>query len=420
MAFVKKLLPPLLILGLGVGGFILLMKTKAQPLPAEIKEKAWTVATQPVTLQTLHPTLSLYGRIESPRSSQLSAAVNAEVLTVPVREGQRVEQGALLVQLDARDAELLLQQRRAEVANIEAQLKQEHNTHQNNLQALPKEKHLLTLAERAAERARRLQKQKLGSDSALDTSLQAVEQQKLVINARQLQINNHRARLNQLQARLEQAKALQAQAQRDVERTQIHAPFSALISQIAVAPGENIRIGSPLLTLYDVQALEVRAQVPERYQTQLARALSSGQSLLASSTSLGEAVNFRLDRLAGEINQGSGGIDALFKAVEQEPPLRLGQFLDLRLQLPPLENVIAIPYEALYGTDRVYKLAENRMHSVSVQRVGEYQDAEGAIQLLVRSTELQGGEQLITTQLPNAMDGLKVLAKASSEKDKAS
>ncbi|NIM26880.1 MAG: hypothetical protein GTO67_07015, partial [Gammaproteobacteria bacterium] len=45
---------------------------------------------------------------------------------------------------------------------------------------------------------------------------------------------------------------------------------------------------------------------------------------------------------------------------------------------------------------------------LEVQRVGERRDAESAAQVLVRSPELQSGDRIVVTQLPNAMDGLRV------------
>jgi len=48
------------------------------------------------------------------------------------------------------------------------------------------------------------------------------------------------------------------------------------------------------------------------------------------------------------------------------------------------------------------------MKRLTVERVGEQILSSGKSQLLVRSPALQKGSQVIITQLPNAMDGLKV------------
>ena len=52
--------------------------------------------------------------------------------------------------------------------------------------------------------------------------------------------------------------------------------------------------------------------------------------------------------------------------------------------------------------------AENRMRAVRVQRVGETDDAEGRARVLVTAPGLVDGTAVVTTQLPNALDGLLV------------
>jgi len=119
-------------------------------------------------------------------------------------------------------------------------------------------------------------------------------------------------------------------------------------------------------------------------------------------------VRLRLTRIAGQINKDSGGIDGLFTVEKGQEFLRLGQLLNLTLNLPEATEIVVLPFEAVYGTNRIYKLQDNRMQGVLVERVGEKVAVAGESHILVRSAELKPGDKVITTQLPNAMDGLKV------------
>ena len=76
------------------------------------------MSLQSARREVLAPTLTLYGRVESPRVAALSAAVTADVETVTALEGETVESGQLLVMLDDRESALVLEQRRAEVAEL--------------------------------------------------------------------------------------------------------------------------------------------------------------------------------------------------------------------------------------------------------------------------------------------------------------
>ena len=73
-----------------------------------------------------------------------------------------------------------------------------------------------------------------------------------------------------------------------------------------------------------------------------------------------------------------------------------------------VENVVELPYEALYGLDRVYRYQDGRMQPVTVERIGERRLEDGSVRLLVQSDDLRQGDKIVTTQLPNAVSGLRV------------
>lgn len=409
----KKILLPVLILAFGVGGFVLLkfLSPPAQPVVAQ--EQIWSVKLLNVTLRAQQPTLLLYGRVESPKAATLRVPTLSQnnalsVLAVPHLEGEIVENGALLVKLEDRDTQLLLQQREAAVNNLDAQINSEKTQHDSNLAALKYEQTLVALAERGVARARQLEKQRAGSQAALDEASKALAQQQLSVTARQREIRNHPARLQQLQASLQQAKAQLAQVKLELSRTEIRAPFAGRLAAVSVAVGDRVQIGSILVSIYDTQTLEVRAQIPGRYQDRVLTALHHDQSLIAQTQLYNEPIQFKLVRVAGEIQQNSGGIDALLSVTQGAELLRLGQFVTPVLQLPQQENVMTLPYSAIYGADRIYKLVDGRMHSVKIELVGEQIDAAGTTHVLVRSAQLNQGDQIISTQLPNAMEGLRV------------
>jgi hypothetical protein len=125
----------------------------------------------------------------------------------------------------------------------------------------------------------------------------------------------------------------------------------------------------------------------------------------------GQPVVAQLDRLGGETGQNSGGLDALFQVTEGVRWLIPGRVLTVHMDLPPEDNVVALPFEAWYGLDRIYRLEDGRMAALTVERVGEQRDAAGQARVLARSPDLQAGDRIITTQLPNAITGLKVEVK---------
>ena len=407
-SWLLRVVPPLALIGLAVAGFVLLKATRAVTPPVAAQEKSWRVSTIEITPGRLTPNLLLYGAVEAPLEAEIKAAVTADVARVAIREGQTVATGDTLVTLDERDLVLSLRQRQAELKESEAQIASEQARHAANLKALQREKTLLELAERAVARTRNLNTRQLTSEAALDEARQAVEKQALALNTRQLEVDDHAARLDQLQARRARAEALRDQARLDLSRALITAPFAGRVTRIPVAPGDRVRPGDLLLALYPVGDLEIRAQMPFRYLPAARAALAANQPLRATATVDGHPVAAVLDRLGGEASRNSGGVDALFRVSEDAGVLAPGRVLALLVDLPPEETVVALPFEALYGLDRIYRLADGRMAALAVERVGERREAEGRVRVLVRNPELVAGDRIITTQLPNAITGLKV------------
>ncbi|MFB6260256.1 MAG: RND transporter, partial [Thiohalorhabdaceae bacterium] len=120
-AWLRHLLPPLAILGIGAAILAAMVLTRPEPPARSEDERVWRVEARTVQPRPISPTLTLYGRLESPRASTLSAGVTADVEAVPAREGHSVAAGDELVALDRSDLAATVEQRRADLAEAVAQ-----------------------------------------------------------------------------------------------------------------------------------------------------------------------------------------------------------------------------------------------------------------------------------------------------------
>jgi HlyD family secretion protein len=327
---------------------------------------------------------------------------------VLVREGEAVAPGQLLLELDPRDFQPRVDQALADVAELEAELTSERQRHESDRKALQREREILALARAEVDRAERLQAKNLGSDSALDLARQEAARQALVVISREFSVADHESRMGQLEARLLRARAELEQRQLELERSRLEAPFAGLISRLAVAPGDRVRTADVMLELYDPEALELRARIPAPYRDELHQSLSQGQPVLGY-TRLGDSrIELSLERLSGAADPR--GIDGLFRVDKGLRWLRLGEMLEFQLQRPPRERALALPYQALYGGNRIYLLEEGRMRGVQIEPLGSLLDENGEERLLVASGEIQAGDRVITSHLPNAVTGLRAEA----------
>ena len=235
-----------------------------QPTPPvkERQEKSWSVQT--VTLQNgpKTPQLKLFGTVESPYTSSLTSTVDADVASLEAREGERVVKGQRLLVLDDSEVRLIVEQRESDIADLQAQIDSETTRHKNDLAALELEKLLVALAEKKLAREEKTSKANLTSQSSYDSQKQALQSQKLALRARQLNVDNHPARLDQLEARLKMKRAQLAQAVKDLNRTEVNAPFDGIVLRTHVSPGERVRPGAALVDIYATDQIELRAQLP--------------------------------------------------------------------------------------------------------------------------------------------------------------
>lgn len=359
-------LPTLILLG-ATGLTVLLWATRSPPPAKVIEEKIWPVSIETVELRELSPSLQLYGRVESPTAADIASNVSADVVELRVLEGDTVRKGELLIRLDDDDTQIRLR---------------------GDETALKHEQQLLDLSRKDHTRAEQLFKEGLASQTEVDAARQIVEQRGLAVAARQQSLAT--ARLTQ-------------------SRTRITAPFNGRVTRVTVAVGDRATPGQPLVSLYDPARLELRAPVPASYLGRVQQALASGE-LIATAQMGNQPLPTHLIRLSGEARSGSSNVDGFFRFDTSRKDVEPGRTLEITLLLPAEASVLAVPFDALYQRNRIYVVQKERMHGIPVELMGEYRVADQRARMLVRSPELQNGMQLITTQLPRAIDGLKVKA----------
>ena len=400
----RKLLP-LLMIALGIAGFLLLKATRPEPAEVSATERSWLVQVQKVNPTRATPVLPLYGEVVAPDLQTITATLAGRIDRLPVREGQQVSEGDLLVALDSADIEPVLAQARAQVADLEAQVRSEQVRYRNDQQSLESEKAILDNARRQFERIQSLVERNLASRENLEAATDALARAELTVRTRERAIAEHPARLQSLEARLSQARASLSTAELDGERAVSTAPFDGMVTNLQVAAGDQVSRNQALLSIYPIQGLEVRARVPQMYLGELVDALAGGATLTATAEDSG--LRFELVRFAGLSDPA--GTEAVLELNGESGALRPGALQPLLLQRPARDNLIAIPFSALYGADSVYIMTDdNRMQRVTVQRVGEALSENGERRLLIASEHLKPGMRLITTHLPNAITGLKV------------
>ena len=395
-----------LILAVLVALGIVLTRPVQEQVPR--REKVWIVNVVPVETMSIRPTLQLFGSVLSPQDTQLSAAIEANVVEVLAQDGETVTDGQVLVRLDNRDAELSLQQQAANLLEIEAR----HTIAKRRLdftrEALEKEKELFALAESRLVRSQELFDLKRLSKSDFENVSENFKRQQIALNDSELNVLEGSTNVQELEAQIMRAQALVEQANLTFERAEIVAPFDGVVSESQISVGDRVRIGDTLLRIQNPKRIEIRAQVPSRYAKSLGAALARGDVMAASVSFEDENIAAELLRVSALTRENSGGVDA-YVGIKGDPQgLRIGSTVSVLLELAEEDNVFTVPAEAVYGQDRVYILDGDRMKMQRIERVGERSLEDGRTQALLRSSSLTSENKIIVTKLANPRDGLRV------------
>lgn len=407
MRLIKWILP-LLILGGAGFAFVQLKASKPQLPPKAPEERSWTVLATIAQPQALSPQIELYAEIESPRQVTLRAALAGDVESVEALEGSRFQTGDLLIRLDTREIDFQIQQQQAQLDSLKAQLDTERLSYETNRKALQIEREMFAIAKRSLERQSDLSGRNLGSREQLDNAEMNLAQRQLNLVGREQSIANHPNQVSQLEAAIAQAQAQLDSLQLDRSRAEVRAPFDGRLSSLSISAGDRVRSGDTLARIYPTSSLEVRAQLPLRILPLIKQGRDDLPELTAEVELDGKQMQLDLARLSAEVAPGSAGVDGMFRFSDDSYAPEPGRTLSLQLNLPEIDNLIALPPVALYGTDRVYRVVDSRLEAVKVEHFGDRVSEAGEPQVLVRSDLLNAGDQIITTQLPNAVSGMLV------------
>jgi HlyD family secretion protein len=209
-------------------------------------DKAMEVQTAKVSRQKIVQKVSATGKIQPKTQVEISADVSGKITKLAVVEGQWVEKGQLLVELD----------RERFVAAVESA---EANVHSSEANALLVKQNL-SRTENEYKRSKQLVGDGLESQSAFEQ--------------KQAEFQVESARYKSANDQVEQSKAALKQARADLSKTTIYAPMTGTVSALNKEQGE-IALGSQfqkdvILVVADLTEMEAQVNVDENDITSIA------------------------------------------------------------------------------------------------------------------------------------------------------
>lgn len=244
---------------------------------------------------------------------------------------------------------------------------------------------------------------------ALAEGLQALSTAKLSLaDAKSLR---QAARVEEAEAAVAAAEARIRRARRDLENTEIKAPYNAVIDEQTAELGQFITVGMRVGRILGADKAEIRLPIPPQDVRFIQDIESAEVALFSESAKSGNASQ----RWTGRVSRVEARLDTETRAfpvvvevdnpldTAQHPaPMRFGLFVRAEISGGNLSNAVLLPQSALHGDDDVFVLRDGELErrSVTVARIGD----GGAI----ITAGLNDGDEVVTTRLDLMFAGMKV------------
>lgn len=374
----SKLLISLICLGIVGVGYLVMAGLKASAPEAKKRQpRAMQVLVniEPLIMANAGVRVEGMGLVVAAREVKLKAQVSGQVVEIAADflEGQHVAAGTVLAQIEADDYELQLAQAQSTLELREAELELEMGF------------------QRVAGREWQL----LGESSDV-----LAESSSLALREPQLK---------QAQAMQRSAQSAVDRARLDLSRTEIAVPFNAQVLEKSVEVGSLAGIGGDVAHVVSTDSFYVRVSIPVNRVPVLE--IPGGEALVsisgAESPMTGRIIsllgdldpNGRMARVLVEVRDPLG----LEAQNAGRAKLLLGAYVTVDLVGHPMPNTFLIPRETLRNDDHVWlRRPDATLEIRSVSVLWKNRDT------VVIGEGLAAGEQLITSSLSFAADGMKV------------
>jgi membrane fusion protein (multidrug efflux system) len=181
-----------------------------------------------------------------------------------------------------------------------------------------------------------------------------------------------------------------------LQKHQIKAPFTGVLTEVAVNPGTLVRVGQKLGEFIDPSIYEMEVAI----NTEFADLLKVGNPVALSNLNKSKNYAGTVARVNGKIDQVSQTINVYIDV--KHPDLKEGMFLEANLVAKSELDAIEISRKLLVDNTAVYTVKNDSILSlVNVKPV--YFGAE-----IVVIKGLKNNDKILTQTLPGAFDGMIV------------
>ncbi len=303
-----------------------------------------------VRAQPLMQTVVATGRIMSPARVEIGSVITARVVSVQAQEGDRVQAGQALIELDKSELEAALKQAQAAEQSAKARLA---NVAELGLvtadEALAQAKATLDWSQAELARNRELKRNGFIGQARLEEVERAYRVAKSQYEAASTQRRSQAqggVQTREAQSRLSEAVAARELAAAKLGQASIRASTAGEILTRAVEPGDIVQPGKVLLTLASAGETRITAQIDEKNLPYV----KVGDPALASADAFPDSrFEAEIYYVAPSVDAQRGTVEARLRVPKPPAHLRADMTLSVELMGARKEQALVVPLDAVHG-----------------------------------------------------------------------
>ena len=371
--------------------------SKTAPVPQKVK-------IEKVQASPVEDTYEAMGTVRSKTISVLSSKVLGRIVSIPVREGDRVKAGQLLVEIDDREMKAQLQKSRAGLKETQYALDEIEKAIRGGEAEKKAADARLALASSTLDRFKGLFERRSVSSQEFDEVQTKNTAAKADADQASERLQALLAKKNQIIARIDQAKADTANAEAFLSHTRILSPIDGIVTTKPADLGQMAAPGTHLLSVEDESHYRLEALVEE---SRISR-IHLGDTVSVSIDALGQKP------MAGQVSEIVPALDPAsrstiikidLRAPDSSTLFRSGLFGKARFNTGA-KQVLTVPVQSVLERGQltfVYVVDPAKIaHMRLIQTGKRYGDR---VEIL---SGLSEGDQVVLEPLPAVKDGAAV------------
>jgi RND family efflux transporter MFP subunit len=266
----------------------------------------------------------------------LKAEISGKIDRILVKESQRVTKGQVLVELDDREARLNLENSEATRLETLSRYILEQQFAGGDLAGQTQNQDEESLAQKFEEISELFQKGMISQEQFERRSRQ-LEVEIIKSGAKKDEIMEVSQGLTQAEIQVKQARMA-------LEKTKVRAPFSGIITNIQVSPGQNVSSGIDLFTLVNIDRVQVHAKVLE---SEIGKMKVGREVDLKFSAYPGQVFKGRVQAISPIVDPEDKTCNVIVEMVNVDQSVKPGMHAEVEIAAEIYPDRLLVPQDAI-------------------------------------------------------------------------